>query len=203
MEIKIELPPNVRVTCPNVDCAVAILRSISQPASSGLDDYEVVDADVELDESGFPNEGNRSYAGPPEAIGFRPAEGEGFNVHAGWEPSLEPDPDDEPDAEYLGDGPDTVSDEPKANTRSRHSASLVGGIFLPLEGIADERTRRLFDFVQTRLVFSTKDAQQFAEEEMGLHMSRKNRRRVRDALRTIRKAGFIEKAPHGDWRRVA
>lgn len=130
---------------------------------------------------------------------------------------------DEPGSEYLGDGPtieidvleEDESDLRKRNTRSRHAAELapseeheesdfdpqVRDIFLSSQ--MGERTRKVFDFIQTRKVFTTKDVQKFIKTELGLRRTAKNKRKVRDSLKTIEKTGIIQKIARGEWQKVS
>jgi hypothetical protein len=106
-------------------------------------------------------------------------------------------------------------DDRKLNTRSRHAGMLIADAEVEnsdlqekvkeifLDKSMGERTRRVFDFIQTRLVFSTKDVQNFAAEELGRKMNKKTKRKIRESLKTIERNGFIQKTAKGEWRKVS
>lgn len=100
----------------------------------------------------------------------------------------------------------------KANTRSMHSARLeiddveeesFNPIFLPVDPKFGERTQKVFDFIQTRLVFSMKDVAKFAKEELGLKNSKKNKKKLKTSLKVIEKTGLIQKTSKNEWRKVS
>lgn len=289
MEIKIELPGNVKVSCPTAHCAITILRCVSyraehathlvngvasgaprsaknvnplgwQTIGSGLDgrgdgwvnaadddpsreedDYTVEDAEFEeeviaaqvvnRDEGddlpedirrasdagvGFPH---IPYGGPSdEDEDGEEEEIEAFaNAHEQQSlPGIEQEPTSLEEDEDLS-GERTRCAPPVRTHRSRVSASLFSGreeeddesmfqgkgaIYQPIEHRLGDRAKAVFDFIQDRLVFSTEDIRKYAAEELKLEINKKNKKKLRKALKVIKRAGLIEKTGKGEWKMV-
>lgn len=272
-QIKIELPPNIKVTCPTPETALIILRSLS---------YKQKDGDRNgLGGQPYPNaEQTRREWCPPVVNTGRPQEGEGFSVgvaaaaalddadsippqsgtiDAQFEEEMVPeipevehpseseildaeeqefnryqeklDSDDEEDDTTFVGGEETDEEEEEQefeidthkgmNTRSRFSASLVdpeeeeeegegvyvnegaNQIFQPVDSRSKENTLRVFEFIQERLMFTTKQVRKFAKKELGMKMNDKNKQRLKDELKAAETLGLIERTPSGSWQRVS
>ncbi len=285
MEIKIELPGNVKVSCPSAHCAITILRCVSyraehasqvagdaprsaksvnplgwQTVGSGLDgrgdawvsaadvsrdedDYSVEDAEFEervvaaqvmnRDEGvvlstdvrqenvtggGFPH---IPYEGPGEddedIESEEDFEDEEFETQ-GILPAMEQEPTSlEEDEDLFGERTRCAPPPQVRITRSRMSASLFSGreeeddesmfqgkgtIYQPIEHRLGDRAKAVFDFIQDRRVFSTEDIRKYAAEELKLEINKKNKKKLRKALKVIKRAGLIEKTGKGEWKMV-
>lgn len=205
MEIKIKLPNNVRVSCPTAESAIVILKSLQleEPSRTDFGDtYPNEDAGL-----GF----GASYSSS------RPWEGESFNALAdasAEEAISDFETPDESDfiEENLIDGSSLFQDLEAVNNLRKKNASSEratvtdslpneeNDIFLPSS--VGSRTRQMFDFVRERSFFSTEEANLFAQNSMGMEMNKKNRKKILSSLKTLERAGVLQKTADG-WQKVA
>lgn len=133
-------------------------------------------------------------------------------------PGLEREPTSlEEDEDLAGERSSYVMPHP--NTRSRMSGSLSQGadddaeegydnvyedrrIYQPMANRLGDVSKAVFDFIQGRLVFSTADIRIHGAAELGMKLNKKNKKKLRKALKVIEAAGLIEKTAKGEWRKV-
>lgn len=65
-----------------------------------------------------------------------------------------------------------------------------------------DRTNKILKFVSEKDFFNFEDVNKFAQENLELTGSKKDRQRLRESLRTIEKSGVITKTARGEWKKV-
>lgn len=65
-----------------------------------------------------------------------------------------------------------------------------------------DRTNKILKFVSEKDFFNFEDVNKFAQENLELTGSKKDRQRLRESLRTIEKSGVITKTARGEWKKA-
>jgi len=134
-------------------------------------------------------------------------------------PGLEQEPtslEEDEDLEDFGGERSSYVMPSRQNTRSRMSASLFERIseeeddesehgrqiYQPMANRLGDVSKAVFDFIQGRLVFSTMDVRIHGATDLGLKLNKKNKKKLRKALKVIERAGLIEKTAKGEWRKT-